>query len=73
MVDVHSSDAQALQEARAEVVHSREQLITAGMALRTELRRSVDWRAWYRRAPGAWLGGALVVGFLLGGGLNPRR
>ncbi len=62
-----AKDALALREAEAAVVRSREQLVTAGMALRGELRRSVEWRAWYRRAPLASLGVVFMVGFLWGG------
>jgi hypothetical protein len=68
MVEPESKDALALREAEAAVVRSREQLVTAGMALRSELRRSVEWRAWYRRAPVVSLGAAFMVGFLWGGG-----
>jgi hypothetical protein len=61
------NDTLALREAQAEVVRSREQLVSSGMALRGELRRSLEWRAWFRRAPLASLGLAFMAGFLWGG------
>jgi hypothetical protein len=63
---VEQKDAAAIQEAKAEIVRSRERLVSSGMALRTELQRSLEWRAWYRRAPVACLGAAFMVGFLFG-------
>jgi hypothetical protein len=59
--------ALALRAAEAEVVRSREQMVAWGVALRGELRRSVEWRAWYRRAPMASLTITFGLGFLLGG------
>jgi hypothetical protein len=67
MPALDSKDALALQAAEAEVVRRREQMVASGMALRGELRRTLEWRAWYRRAPVASLGVAFMVGFLWGG------
>lgn len=67
MVQPETKDGLALRAAEAAVVRSREQLVTAGLALRSELRRSVEWRAWFRRAPVVSLGAAFMVGFLWGG------
>jgi hypothetical protein len=66
MPPTDAGQLQALREAEAEVLRSREQLINAGLALRTELTQIVDWRTWYRRAPVLWLGGAFCIGCLLG-------
>jgi hypothetical protein len=57
---------QALRDAQAEVRQSREHLIHAGLALRDELHQVIEWRAWYRRAPAIWLGGAFCLGYFLG-------
>jgi len=55
-----------LREAQAEIRRSREGLIEAGLALRAQVHDLADWRGWYRRAPGVWLGGAFLVGWFLG-------
>jgi hypothetical protein len=66
MPELDAKDARAIRDARLEVIRSREQMVSSGMALRAELRRSVEWRAWFRRAPVASLGVAFMLGFLWG-------
>jgi hypothetical protein len=56
----------AMRDAQAQIQHNREELIHAGLALRAQLNEMVDWRAWYRRTPLVWLGGAFLVGYLVG-------
>jgi hypothetical protein len=66
MPETETRQLQAVLDAQAEVRRNREQLLNAGLALRTELHQIVDWRTWYRRAPALWLGGAFCLGCLLG-------
>ncbi len=60
-------------ELRTEIARSREEIVTGLLALRTRVDAATDWRRWYARRPGAWLVGALFVGFALGGGLTRPR
>lgn len=53
-------------EVRAEIERAREQIQTSVLALREEVSRAADWRAWVRRRPGLWLGAGFAVGFYLG-------
>lgn len=53
-------------EVRAEIERAREQIQTSVLALREEVGRVSDWRAYVRRRPGLWLGAAVAVGFYLG-------
>ena len=55
-----------LARVEADIERTRERVATSVMALRQEVARQTDWREWVRRRPGAFLGGAFVVGFILG-------
>jgi hypothetical protein len=57
-------------EVRREIERAREQISASALALREEMAAKTDWRQWFRYRPGAWLLGALALGFLLG---NRRR
>jgi len=52
--------------AEAAVERSRERVERSVSALRDLLARRTDWRGWVARRPTAFLGAALVVGFVLG-------
>jgi hypothetical protein len=56
--------------AEARIVQDRERVTRSMLALRREVRRRLDWRAWVQRwaneRPGALMGGALAVGLVLG-------
>ena len=54
------------EEVRAEIERAREQIQTSVLALREEVGRVSDWRAYVRRRPGLWLGAAFAAGFFLG-------
>jgi hypothetical protein len=66
MPGTETAEAKALCDARDQIRRGREQLIHAGLSLRTEIKEAVDWRAWVRRAPVLWLGGAFVFGYFVG-------
>jgi hypothetical protein len=55
-----------LLRAEAEVAASRERVAQSVMALRQEVARRTDWRAWIARRPFAFLGGGLLLGVWLG-------
>jgi len=52
--------------AEAALERSRERVERSVSALRDLLARRTDWRGWVARRPTAFLGAALVVGFVLG-------
>jgi hypothetical protein len=60
------SGARSADQVRAEIERAREQIQTSVLALREEVGRAADWRAWIRRRPGLWLGAAFAAGFYLG-------
>ena len=52
--------------AEAALERSRARVERSVSALRDLLARRTDWRAWVARRPTAFIGGALLLGFLLG-------
>jgi hypothetical protein len=52
----------------ADVERARARVAESLSSLGEEVARRGDWRAWVRRRPGLFIGGALALGFLLGGG-----
>lgn len=51
---------------RADLEDARLAVAASVDALRGEVARAVDWRAWYRRHTGAFLIGAFAVGLIIG-------
>lgn len=51
---------------QARIEREREELADALQDLRVQARERVDVRRHVRERPSAWLGGALLVGFLYG-------
>ena len=66
MSEIDRLQVEAVREAQAQIRHHQEQLINTGVALRTQLHEVFEWRAWYRRTPAIWLGGAFVLGWFVG-------
>ena len=58
-------------EAEAEVERARQRVASSVSALREEVARQADWRGWLARHPLLCLGGALAVGYWLGGARRP--
>ena len=52
--------------AEAALERSRERVERSMSALRAAVARTTDWRAWFARRPGVFLGAAVLVGFMLG-------
>jgi len=52
--------------AEAALERSRERVERSMSALRAAVARTTDWRAWFARRPGVFLGAAVVFGFMLG-------
>jgi len=52
----------------ADVDRARARVAASLSTLGDEVARRSDWRAWVRTRPGLFVAGALVVGFLCGGG-----
>ena len=57
------------QEIRASIEHNRQELGTSLEKLRGEVVRITDWRAQLRRHRTQVVVGAVVAGFVLGGGI----
>jgi hypothetical protein len=57
------------EEIRASIEHNREELGQSLERLRGEVTRLTDWRSRLREHQNEAAGGALVAGFILGGGL----
>jgi hypothetical protein len=55
-----------LARAEAEVERTRERVALSVVALRDEVVRQTNWRNWFARRPGTFLGAAFVVGFWFG-------
>ena len=55
-----------LVRVEAQIQRSREQVAGSMMALRREIARRTDWRGWIGKRPLAFLGGAVLLGFLFG-------
>ena len=55
-----------LARVEADIRRSREQVADSMLALRAEVARRTDWRAWVARARAAFLGGAVALGFVWG-------
>jgi hypothetical protein len=55
-----------LARVEAQIQRSREQVAGSMMALRREIARRTDWRGWIGKRPLAFLGGAVLLGFLFG-------
>ncbi|HYV43317.1 MAG TPA: hypothetical protein VFA20_00590 [Myxococcaceae bacterium] len=60
------SAPRSADEVRAEIERAREQIQSSVLALREEVSRAADLRAYIRRRPGLWLGAAFALGFYLG-------
>ena len=60
------TDDDALARAESDVERARERVASSMLALRDEVARKTDWRAWVRRQPAPFLGAALALGFWLG-------
>jgi hypothetical protein len=60
-----------IARAEAEVERARERVASSVSALREEVVRQADWRAWLSRHPLLCLGGALALGIWLGAGRRP--
>ena len=56
----------AVVSAEADLSEARERVAESMRALRDEVARKTDWRAWVRRNPGWALGAAFAFGLLLG-------
>lgn len=54
------------EEIQAEIARVRESLQRDVSALQVTVRDKLDWRRPVRERPLAWVGGAFVVGFVLG-------
>jgi hypothetical protein len=52
--------------AEAALERSRERVERSVTALRAAVARRTDWRAWVARRPGAFVGAALLLGFMWG-------
>jgi hypothetical protein len=57
------------QEIRASIEHNRQELGTSLEKLRGEVVRMTDWRAQLRHHRNQVVIGAIVAGFVLGGGI----
>jgi hypothetical protein len=57
----------------AEIERARARVAASLHTLGDEVSRRGDWRAWIRARPTLALTGALVLGFLWGGGGGPPR
>jgi hypothetical protein len=55
-----------LERASAALARTRDGLVLSIGTLEHEITRSLDWREWVRRKPGAALAVAFGLGFLLG-------
>jgi hypothetical protein len=62
--DVAADPEVAAAEAR--IAEDRERVARSMLALRREVRRRLNWRAWVHDRPAAVLGAAFAVGLLLG-------
>jgi hypothetical protein len=54
------------EEIQAEIARVRESLQRDVTALEVTVREKLDWRRPVRQRPLAWVGGALVLGFVVG-------
>lgn len=54
------------EEIRQAIEAARAQIATSVACLKAALSASTDWRAWYRRRPGIFIGLAVAAGFWLG-------
>jgi Protein of unknown function (DUF3618) len=61
--------ARSPEEIRASIEHNREELGSSLETLRYEVVRITDWRAQLRQHRNQVVVGALVAGFVLGGGI----
>ena len=52
--------------AEAALERTRERVERSVSALRAAVARRTDWRAWFARRPVAFLGGAMLLGFMWG-------
>jgi len=52
--------------AEARIVEDRARVTRSMLALRREVKRRLDWRAWAKERPLAVIGAALALGVLLG-------
>jgi hypothetical protein len=61
-----------LAQAEADLEQARERVASSISALRDEVARQADWRRWLSRHPLVAVGGALALGFWLGGRGRPH-
>jgi hypothetical protein len=61
-----------LAQAEADVERARERVASSISALHDGVSRQADWRGWLTRHPVISLGGALAIGFWLGGRRRPH-
>jgi hypothetical protein len=55
-----------LARAEQEIERTREKVAMSVLALRDEVARRTDWRAWIRARPATFLGAAFVLGLWWG-------
>ena len=56
----------ALQDARAEIERTRDEVALSVVALQRELVRTTDWRTWVARKPVLSLSLAFGIGYVIG-------
>jgi hypothetical protein len=66
-----SRERAEIEDAEATLEQSRARVAASLAALRDEVARRGDWRAWVRARPLPFVLGALVVGYLWGHGRGP--
>jgi hypothetical protein len=65
-------DAAEQVAAAADLDRARARVAESLSTLGEEVARQWDWHAWVRARPGLFLAGAVVLGFLVGGGGRRR-
>jgi hypothetical protein len=64
--DARTEDEVQFEATVAEIAERRQRLSASIGALKQEITTLTDWEAWIRRKPLQFLGGAFLLGFLLG-------
>jgi hypothetical protein len=54
------------EQVREEIARAREQIASSIVELRREVAETADWRGWVRKNPVPFIGGAFLLGVLLG-------
>ena len=52
----------------AAIDDARRQIAASVIALRAKADLALDWREWFRRRPGLFIGAAFALGFIVGAG-----